>query len=86
MERTVNTALKNDYSVVIIADHGNADIMIQPDGSPHTAHTLAKVPIVIVSNNPIPMLQSGILADVAPTLLKIMGIPQPSEMTGNPLI
>ena len=86
MERTVNTALKNDYSVVIIADHGNADIMIQQDGSPHTAHTLAKVPIVIVSNNPIPMLQSGILADVAPTLLKIMGIPQPSEMTGNPLI
>ena len=86
MERTVTTALKNDYSVVIIADHGNADIMIQPDGSPHTAHTLAKVPVVIVSNNPIPTPQHGILADVAPTLLKLMGISQPSEMTGNPLI
>ena len=86
MERTVTTALKNDYSVVIIADHGNADIMIQPDGSPHTAHTLAKVPIVIVSNNAIPTPQHGILADVAPTLLKLMGISQPKEMTGIPLI
>jgi 2,3-bisphosphoglycerate-independent phosphoglycerate mutase len=86
MERTVTTALENGYSVVVIADHGNADIMIQPDGSPHTAHTLAKVPVVIVSNNPIPTPQPGILADVAPTLLKIMGIPQPIEMTGNPLI
>lgn len=86
MERTVTTALKNDYSIVIIADHGNADIMIQPDGSPHTAHTLAKVPIVIVSNKSIPTPQHGILADVAPTLLKLMGISQPKEMTGIPLI
>jgi 2,3-bisphosphoglycerate-independent phosphoglycerate mutase len=86
MARTVPTALRNGYSIVIIADHGNADVMLQPDGSPHTAHTLAKVPIVIVSNNPVQTPQHGILADVAPTLLKLMGITQPSEMTGSPLI
>jgi 2,3-bisphosphoglycerate-independent phosphoglycerate mutase len=86
MQRVVTTAQKNHYDIVVIADHGNADIMVQEDGSPHTAHTLAMVPCVIISSkiglNP----RSGVLADVAPTILKLMGIPQPVEMTGNSLI
>ncbi len=86
MEKTVTTALNNGYTVVVIADHGNADIMVQPDGSPHTAHTLARVPIVIAGYPENPTPEHGILADVAPTLLKIMGIPQPPEMSGKALI
>jgi 2,3-bisphosphoglycerate-independent phosphoglycerate mutase len=86
MEKTVTTAINNGYTVVVIADHGNADIMIQPDGSPHTAHTLAKVPMVIAGYPDNSTPNHGILADVAPTLLKIMGIPQPTEMTGKALI
>lgn len=86
MEKTVTTAINNGYTVVVIADHGNADIMVQPDGSPHTAHTLAKVPLVIVGHPGNPTPDHGVLADVAPTLLKIMGIPQPPEMTGKALI
>lgn len=86
MEKTVTTAINNGYTVVVIADHGNADIMVQPDGSPHTAHTLAKVPMVIAGYPDNPTPNHGILADVAPTLLKIMGILQPPEMTGKALI
>lgn len=86
MDRTITTALENDYTIVTIADHGNADMMLQPDGSPHTAHTLAEVPMVITSNRSLPSPDNGILADVAPTILKIMGIGQPPEMTGRPLI
>jgi len=86
MEKTVTTAMNNGYTVLVIADHGNADIMVQPDGSPHTAHTLAKVPLVIAGHPGSPTPDHGVLADVAPTLLKIMGIPQPPEMTGKPLI
>jgi len=86
MNRVVTTALENDYEIVVIADHGNADIMVQDDGSPHTAHTLAEVPFLLVSKNPTLQPKSGILADVAPTLLKIMGIPQPVQMTGKSLI
>jgi 2,3-bisphosphoglycerate-independent phosphoglycerate mutase len=86
MEKVVTTAQNNGYNIVVIADHGNADIMIQEDGSPHTAHTLALVPCVIISSkveiNPSP----GVLADVAPTILKLMDLPQPVEMTGNSLI
>lgn len=86
MEKVVTSAQNNGYDIVIIADHGNADIMVQEDGSPHTAHTLALVPCVIISSkeglNPKP----GVLADVAPTILKLMGLPQPVEMTGKSLI
>ncbi len=85
MEKTVTTAINNGYTVVVIADHGNADMMVQPDGSPHTAHTLAKVPLVIAGHPGNPTPDHGILADVAPTLLKIMGIAQPPEMTGKAL-
>jgi len=85
LKKVVETARRNQYNIVIIADHGNADCMKQPDGSAHTAHTTARVPVIILSNNKVPKLQNGILADVAPTLLKLMGLKQPKEMTGTSL-
>lgn len=86
MEKVISTAQKNGYEIVVIADHGNADIMLQEDGSPHTAHTLARVPFLLISKNQELRPRHGILADVAPTILKLMGVNQPSEMTGQPLI
>lgn len=85
LQQVVETAREHKYEVLIIADHGNADCMVQPDGSPHTSHTTAPVPVVLVSDIYQGKLQSGILADVAPTLLKMMGLDQPEEMTGKPL-
>ena len=85
LKRVVETARQHDYSVLIIADHGNADCLVQNDGSAHTAHTTAPVPVLLVSDNKDVSLKTGILADVAPTLLKMMGIEQPDEMTGSPL-
>lgn len=82
LKRVTETAVENGYEVLIIADHGNADCMIQPDGSPHTAHTTAPVPVVLVTGRDV-SLKNGILADVSPTLLKIMGLDQPEEMTGS---
>ncbi len=83
---TVEAAKKNDYEVIIIADHGNADHALNEDGSPNTAHSLNPVPCVYVTENKEAKIEDGILADVAPTLLKIMGIEIPSEMTGKVLI
>ena len=80
----VEKAQKEDYEVLIISDHGNSDCMLQPDGSPHTAHTTAPVPALLVSNRTVTM-NNGILADVAPTLLKILGLDKPAEMTGKSL-
>ena len=83
----VTAALRNDYEVIIIADHGNCDHAINEDGTPNTAHSLNPVPFVYVSNNHLEAkLEDGILADVAPSLLHIMGIEQPSQMTGHNLI
>jgi 2,3-bisphosphoglycerate-independent phosphoglycerate mutase len=70
--------------VLIIADHGNADHALNEDGSPNTAHSLNPVPCVLVSDH-YKKIREGILADVAPTLLNIMGIPIPEEMTGKVL-
>jgi 2,3-bisphosphoglycerate-independent phosphoglycerate mutase len=84
-EKVVTTAVKNNYSVMIIADHGNADYAINPDGSPNTAHTKNPVPCVVIDNR-IKKIKNGILADVAPTLLEIMHLDKPEEMTGNSLI
>lgn len=84
LKRVTETAVENGYEVLIIADHGNADCMIQPDGSPHTAHTTAPVPVVLVTEREV-SLKNGILADVSPTLLKIMGLEKPEEMTGSVL-
>ena len=73
------------YEVLIIADHGNADFAINADGSPNTAHSLNPVPIILVSDD-YKSIKEGILADVAPTLLTIMGVDIPKEMTGEVLI
>ena len=83
---TVEAAKKNDYEVIIIADHGNADNAINADGTPNTAHSLNPVPCVYVTENKDAKVANGILADVAPTLLHIMGLTQPKEMTGKDLI
>ena len=81
----VQTARKNGYDVLIIADHGNADNAVNPDGSANTAHSLNPVPCVLVTDD-YHKISEGILADVAPTLLHIMGIEQPDEMTGKVLV
>ena len=82
----VEAAQKGGYEIIIIADHGNADNAINPDGSPNTAHSLNPVPCIYVSENKNAKIKNGILADVAPTLLSIMGLQIPLEMTGNVLI
>ncbi|MBQ8544584.1 MAG: 2,3-bisphosphoglycerate-independent phosphoglycerate mutase [Alistipes sp.] len=81
----VETAKANGYEVVMIADHGNADNAVNEDGSPNTAHSLNPVPIVVVSDR-VAKVENGILADVAPTVLKLMGLPQPAEMSGKALV
>ena len=83
---TVEACKKNDYEVVISADHGNADNALNEDGSANTAHSLNPVPFVYVTANKNAKVKDGVLADVAPSILKIMGLPQPEEMTGNNLI
>jgi 2,3-bisphosphoglycerate-independent phosphoglycerate mutase len=72
---------------LIIADHGNAEQMVNyEDGTPHTAHTTYPVPVIVVDNKePVTLRTDGALCDVAPTILKMMGVPQPQEMTGRPL-
>ena len=83
---TVEAAKANDYEVIIIADHGNADRALNEDGSVNTAHSLNPVPCVYVTENKEAKVENGRLADVAPTILKIMGLPVPVEMDGNVLI
>ena len=78
--------LQYDYQCIIIADHGNSDYLINEDGTPNTAHTKNPVPCILVSKNPAATIKNGRLADVAPTLLKLMGVPAPEAMTGQPLI
>ena len=82
----VTAALATGYGTIIIADHGNADNAINPDGTPNTAHSLNPVPFIYVSDDKQAKVEDGILADVAPSLLHILGIPQPAEMTGKDLI
>ncbi len=82
----VEAAKAADYETIIIADHGNADNAINPDGTPNTAHSLNPVPCVYVTQRTDAKVGNGILADVAPTILKIMDLPQPKEMTGKNLI
>ena len=81
----VETAKANGYEVVMIADHGNADNAVNEDGTPNTAHSLNPVPIVVVSDR-VHVVKDGILADVAPTVLRLMGLQQPAEMTGEVLV
>ena len=86
VERVVNTALQHGYTVLLTADHGNADYLINEDGSPNTAHTLNPVPLFIIDNDWKGNLRPGKLADIAPTILHIMQLPLPPEMTGNVLM
>ena len=87
VDKVVTTALKNDYEIIIIADHGNCDHEINADGTPNTAHSLNPVPFVYVSNHHTDArVENGILADVAPSLCHILGLQQPAEMTGHNLI
>ena len=85
VEKVVEAAKRNGYEVVQIADHGNADNAVNADGSPNTAHSLNPVPIVVVSDR-VKAVKDGILADVAPTVLDLMGLKQPAEMTGKSLV
>ena len=83
---TVEAAKANDYEVIIIADHGNADHALNEDGTPNTAHSLNPVPFVYVTENKNAKVENGVLADVAPSILHILGMAQPAEMTGKDLI
>ncbi|MGL5958346.1 MAG: alkaline phosphatase family protein, partial [Phocaeicola sp.] len=86
VKETVEAAKAHGYEVIIIADHGNADNALNQDGSANTAHSLNPVPCVYVTENKTATVENGILADVAPTILQIMGMEVPSEMTGKILI
>ncbi|MFI3298266.1 MAG: 2,3-bisphosphoglycerate-independent phosphoglycerate mutase [Rikenellaceae bacterium] len=85
VEKVVEAARAAGYTVLITADHGNADNAVNPDGTPNTAHSLNPVPFVVVSDD-IAEVKSGVLADIAPTVLKIMGLTAPAQMTGNVLV
>jgi 2,3-bisphosphoglycerate-independent phosphoglycerate mutase len=86
VERVVTAALENGYAVFLTADHGNADYMINEDGSPNTAHTLNPVPLFVIDADWKGTVKAGKLGDIAPSILKIMGLPIPKEMTGNVLV
>ncbi len=83
---TADAILRLAVRALITADHGNADQMFEPDGSPFTAHTTNPVPFVIVGTGELKLRSGGKLADIAPTLLELMGLPAPAEMTGKSLI
>ena len=86
VERVVTAALDQDYSIFLTADHGNADYMINDDGSPNTQHSLNLVPLFLISNNYQGALKDGKLGDIAPTILSLMKLPIPKEMTGKILV
>jgi 2,3-bisphosphoglycerate-independent phosphoglycerate mutase len=86
VNEVVTAARANGYDVMVIADHGNADFAINEDGSANTAHSLNPVPCIWVTDRKNATIQDGILADVAPTILTIMGLEVPAEMTGKVLI
>jgi len=81
----ITAGLENGYSTIVIADHGNCDTMINPDGSPNTAHTTNPVPLILVDKD-IKEVQNGVLGDIAPTILKMLNVPQPEAMTQKPLV
>lgn len=85
-EAVIKAGLQNGYTSIVIADHGNAEYMINDDGSPNTAHTTNLVPCILVDNDLRPVLKNGKLADIAPTILKLLGVTQPAEMTGESLL
>jgi 2,3-bisphosphoglycerate-independent phosphoglycerate mutase len=84
-EAVIEAALAQDYSILVIADHGNCETMVNSDGSPHTAHTTNPVPVILVENEK-RTIKSGVLGDIAPTLLDLMGVEQPAAMTQKSLL
>ncbi|RYZ50424.1 MAG: 2,3-bisphosphoglycerate-independent phosphoglycerate mutase, partial [Sphingobacteriales bacterium] len=86
VNRLVTTALDHGYTIFLTADHGNADFVINADGTPNTAHTLNPVPFWIIDKEWKGTIKPGKLGDLAPTILKVMGIAIPDEMTGTILI
>ena len=85
VKEVITTALENNYTTLVIADHGNCETMINPDGSPNTAHTTNPVPFIVVDKD-IKTVTNGVLGDIAPTILKLMGIEKPKVMTGKELV
>jgi 2,3-bisphosphoglycerate-independent phosphoglycerate mutase len=85
VKNVVTTALDNDYTTLLIADHGNCETMVNPDGSPHTAHTTNPVPIILIDKE-LETINDGILGDLAPTILDLIGIEKPEAMTQNSLL
>jgi 2,3-bisphosphoglycerate-independent phosphoglycerate mutase len=85
VQSVVETAKKHNYSVIVIADHGNCDTMINPDGSPNTAHTTNPVPVILVDPE-IDHIKNGVLGDIAPTILDLLNIKKPEKMTCNSLV
>ena len=85
VEKVITTALANGYSTIVIADHGNCETMINPDGSPNTAHTTNPVPFILVDNDQL-AIQDGVLGDIAPTILDLMGVNQPAAMSCHSLL
>jgi 2,3-bisphosphoglycerate-independent phosphoglycerate mutase len=85
VQKVIETAMAHNYTTIVLADHGNCETMINEDGTPNTAHTTNPVPIIIVDKD-IQKINNGILGDLAPTILKLMGIPQPEEMPRHSLI
>ena len=81
----IETGLTNGYSILLIADHGNCETMMNPDGSPHTAHTTNPVPFILIDKE-IKSIKSGVLGDIAPTILELIGVNQPAEMTQKSLL
>ena len=86
VKEVIEAAKATGYEAIIIADHGNADNAINEDGTPNTAHSLNPVPFIYVTDNNSAKVKDGRLADVAPSLLHIMGLEQPADMTGECLI
>ena len=84
-KKVIETGLKNGYSTLLIADHGNCETMMNPDGSPNTAHTTNPVPFILIDTE-IKSIKSGILGDVAPTILDLLNVVQPKEMTQKSLL
>ena len=85
VKAVINSALENDYTTILIADHGNCETMINPDGSPNTAHTTNPVPIILIDRD-LKEIKNGVLGDIAPTVLKLIGLPQPKAMTQHSLV
>ena len=84
-EDVITTGLENGYTILLIADHGNCETMMNPDGSPHTAHTTNPVPMILIDKE-IQSINSGVLGDIAPTILELIGVEQPKEMTRKSLL